>query len=627
MDSVLNPTLHTLQSLVLPNLGVQAPEDLYVRLNDQAWCRLDEPTLHFEAGGLAWTDTYYGALSVSTWRRHCALKDVLLQVEGEGRFVLSLGLHRHAQAPVWVAEQEVALQPGMPALVAVPGWDGLPDGLLFFRLRALEPGRLTAARYVTPQPPPNAVRLGLVVTHFNRVAQVLPAVERIRCLLRRSDLRGRLTLTVVDNSRNLPLASDAEVTVIPNQNLGGTGGFVRGMLSLIDGGTHTHALFMDDDASCETESIARALALLSYARTPRLAVTGALISESRPWQLLENGARFDGYVQPIGIGRDLRHVQALLDCDRGDPRPDYGAWWFFAFGLADMQRWPFPFFVRGDDIFFGLHNEFEIITTLGIACQGEDFHVKAGPMTAYLDARYHLVWAVLLQRGGARRVLKLVRELFIKALKGYQYASARAVTLALRHVAAGPRFFRDNMDLAQVRAEIAGWAPVEKMVPLVRLDEAYRLPRSGGRESKLRRLLRLLTLQGYLLPRALLSSKVLVHEKSFHGRARDVFGFRRVLYRHVASETGYMVELDRGRFFSEMRDMLAQLRPFLRRLPELRQAYAEAMEQMGCARFWRGVYGLNEGPAAATARPVAGGAVQDAIAQPARPTVPVTPST
>lgn len=244
------------------------------------------------------------------------------------------------------------------------GLGRLPDGLLFFRLRALEAGRLTAARYVTPQPPPNAVRLGLVVTHFHRVAQVLPAVERIRCLLRRPDLRGRLTLTVMDNSRNLPLASDAEVTVIPNQNLGGTGGFVRGMLSLIDGGTHTHALFMDDDASCETASTARALALLSYARTPRLAVTGALISESRPWQLLENGAR------------------------------------------------------------------------------------------------------------------------------------------------------------------------------LVRLDEAYRLPRSGGRESKLRRLLRVLTLQGYLLPRSLLSSKVLVHEKSFHGRARDVFGYRRVLYRHVASETG-----------------------------------------------------------------------------------------
>jgi hypothetical protein len=398
------------------------------------------------------------------------------------------------------------------------------------------------------------------------------------------------------------------------------------MLSLIDGGVHTHALFMDDDASCETESIARALALLSYARTPRLAVTGALMSEARPWQLLENGARFDGYVQPIGIGRDLREVEALLDCDRGDPRPDYGAWWFFAFALADVRRWPFPFFVRGDDIFFGLHNDFEIITTLGIACQGEDFHVKAGPMTAYLDARYHLVWAVLLERGGARRVLKLVRELFIKALKGYQYASARAVTLALRHVAAGPQFFRDHMDLAQVRAEIASWTPAEKMAPLARLDEAYRLPRAGKREPRLRRLLRVLTLQGYLLPRSLLSNKVLVHEKSFHGRAGDVFRYRRVLYRHAASDTGYMVELDRDRFLAELRDMLAELRPFLRRLPELRRAYAEAMVQMGSSAFWRGVYRLPEGGVAAAPAAVPEAGVAEAVTAPERPAAPVSPS-
>ncbi|WP_298231300.1 hypothetical protein [uncultured Azohydromonas sp.] len=185
-------------------------------------------------------------------------------------------------------------------------------------------------------------------------------------------------------------------------------------------------------------------------------------------------------------------------------------------------------------------------------------------------------------------------------------------------------FFRGHMDLAQVRTKIAGWAPVEKMVPLMRLDEAYRLPRSSGRESKLRRLL---TLQGYLLPHSLLSNKVLVHEKSFDGRARGVFGFRRVLYRHVASETGHMVELECGRFFTEMLDMLAQLHPFMRRLPELRRACAEAMEQMGCAKFRRGVYGLNEGDAATALCPAPDADAQGAAATPrAQPMVPVSPS-
>ncbi|WP_157271698.1 glycosyltransferase [Azohydromonas aeria] len=624
--------MNILQNLVLPNLEVQAPEDLYVRLNDKAWCRLDQPALCFEPGGVATTDTYYGALSVTTWRRHCALGAVVLQLEGEGRFVASLGLHRHGQAPVWLAEREVELAAGAAAAqLPVPGWDTLPDGLLFLRLRALTPGRLTAGRWATPQPAVSPVRLGLVVTHFNRVAQVMGAVERIRrSLLRAPALRGRITLTVVDNSRNLPLASDAEVSVIPNRNLGGSGGFARGMLALADGAEHTHVLLMDDDASCEPESIARTLALLSHARTPRLAVAGALVSELHPWQLLEHGAGFDGFCIPMGIGADLRSVSTLLDCDRPPRRPDFGGWWFFAFALADVRHWPFPFFVRGDDVFFGLMNRFEITTLTGVACYGEDFHLKHGPMTAYLDARYHLMHALLRERGAVRALLRVIKLRFVKPLAGYHYASAQALTLALRHVAAGPQFFRDHMDLAQVRTQIAALRPAEKLEPIDRAGLDLRTPRRSQHESPLRRAARTLTLQGMLLPPALLRSRkrVLVHDKDFFGRARDVWRFRRVLYRHGQSDTGYLVELDRARVAAEVRDLLRTLLPVLRRLPELRRDYAQALQQMGTAAFWREVYGLPQGSGGAPAGVPAAldGAAAPAGMAVARPAATASPS-
>ena len=587
--------MNTLQSLPLPNLDVPAPEDLYVRLNAQAWCQLDEPRVHFEAGGVALTDTYYGALSLTTWRRHCTLKEVSLQLEGEGRFVVSLGVHRHHQAMVWVGERTVTLRPGEPVEVPVPHWSALPDGLLFFRLRAVTPGRLDAARYVTPQPPVNAVRLGMVVTHFNRIQQVLAAIQRMRrTVLRRPDLRERLTLTVVDNSRNLPLESDGQVTIIPNRNLGGSGGFARGMLSLVDSGTHTHALLMDDDASCEPESIARTVALLSYAQTPRLAVVGALISELHPWHLLENGAGFDGFCKPLGIGRDLRQVQSLMQCDRGDQRPDFGGWWFFAFKLSEVKRWPFPFFVRGDDVFFGLGNQFDITTLSGVACYGEDFHLKHGPMTAYLDARYHLLHAILREKGAFKAVMRVLKLRFIKPLEGYHYASAQALTLALRHLRHGPQFFRDNMDLSQVRPMIAALKPDEKLGPIDRknLNLKLRMPRRTEKESVSRRVMRVLSLGGFLLPNALVRDRVLVHEKDFFGRAYTVWRYRRVLYRHGPTDTGYIVEMDRARFFAELRALLRELRLLRKQMPELRPSYAKALEEMGSLQFWRDVYGL-----------------------------------
>jgi hypothetical protein len=462
--------------------------------------------------------------------------------------------------------------------------------MLFVRLRALTPGTIRAAAFETAQVPRNDVRLGLVITHFNRQAQVMPAIRRIQAqLLDRPELSGRVTLTVVDNSRNLRLDPHPAVEHIPNRNLGGTGGFVRGLLSLIDHGTHTHALFMDDDASCETESIARSLALLGHARDQRLSIAGALLREIAPWEMLEKGARFDGKVVPLNSGLDVRHVPDLLHAERNLSRPDYGAWWFFAFPIAEVRQFPFPFFVRGDDVMFGLGNRFEITTLNGIACLGEDFSAKHGPLTAYLDARYHLVHAFVDRRGSASGVFWVGSRLFVKALTSYQYASARAVTLAMRHVLRGPAFFRDNLDMQAVRTEIASFQPSEKMGPI---DRAA-LDVKGARrrkESKPRRLLRVLTLQGFLLPNWLLLDRTTAQVKGFHGAASAVFRYRRVLYEHLQTGTGFVATYDRARFFAELKGFLQAWWPLFRNLPTLRRDYARGVAEMATLRFWREVY-------------------------------------
>ena len=585
--------MNTLQSLIFPNLEVPIEESMYLRLNERCWAKLADGGVVFEPGGVLSTDTFFNGVSVGAWKRNCDISSVFFKLQGRGAFVFTLGLHRADQSTVWIAEHPLMLSEGVATSVPVQAWPALTDGLLFFRLRALGAAVLEDGRLQTADAPLHPVRLGLVITHFNRQAQVLPAVQRIcRDLLDRSDLHDRVTLTVVDNSRNLEPPAHLRINYIPNRNLGGTGGFVRGLLSLMDRGDHTHALFMDDDASCEVDSIARALALLQYARRPRLAVAGALLREMAPWHLVEKGARFDGKVVPLKPGLDMRQLPDLLEAERPGPPPDYGAWWFFAFSLADVRQFPFPFFVRGDDVLFGLDNGFNITTLNGIACLGEDFGSKHGPLTAYLDARYHLVHA-LLSRHAASRVFWVGSRLFVKALSGYLYSSARAVTLALRHTLEGPAFFRDNLDLQAVRKEIASWSPSEKLEPLNRADiEALgglKAPRRQ-RESALRRLGRALTLQGALLPGWLLRDRTTVQPKQFHGRASAVFRYRRVLYQHAATGTAFIAEFDRRRFFSELSDFVAPWWTMFRRLPALQRAYRDGARELTSEAFWRNVY-------------------------------------
>jgi len=586
--------VHTLQSLVLPDIQVCSEEAMYLRLNDRAWAGLESPGLYFLQGGLASTDTFYNGVTLSAWRRLCDVRSASLVLEGAGHFVVSIGLHRAGQASLWLGERSLRLEAGRPHAFDVPSWERFDDGLLFMRLRALESGWIGAARYVTALEPPNPVRLGIVITHFNRPVQVAAAVDRLtRQVLDRADLRRRITLTVIDNSGNLPVQPRPGVEVIANRNLGGSGGFTRGLLELVDGASHTHALFMDDDASCETESIVRSSALLQYARDPHLAVSGSLLREVAPWQLLEKGVRFDHQVRAQCGGLDMRRVEHLLEAELPRAAPDYGAWWFFAFPLRDVRRYPFPFFVRGDDVLFGLANRFPIATLNGVGCFGEDFGVKHSPLTAYLDARYHLVLALLDRRGARRRVLWVARRLFLQALKTYHYSSARAVVLAMKHVMSGPQFFVDHIDLRAVREEIGAWLPSEKPLPLAQIQEPVPMrPARRAHESPLRTLLRLFTLQGFLLPDALLKDRTTVLEKDFLGRSSAVFRYRRVVYRHAQSGTGYRLEHDRRRFFGALRDFMPVLWSLLRNTEALHREYVEGVDRMTTPGFWRGIYGL-----------------------------------
>jgi hypothetical protein len=197
---------------------------------------------------------------------------------------------------------------------------------------------------------------------------------------------------------------------------------------------------------------------------------------------------------------------------------------------------------------------------------------------------------MLAPAGTASRVAWVASRLFVKSLTAYQYTSARAVTLAVRHVLAGPRFFRDNLDLQHVRREIGGWQPDEKLAPIDRDALVLRGGRRSPRESALRRLARVLTLQGFLLPGFLLRDRTTVQPKGFHGRASAVFRYRSVLYVHESSGTGFVAHHDRGRFFGELGRFLGDAVVLVRRLPALRRAYAAGADDLTSMAFWRGVY-------------------------------------
>lgn len=579
---------NVLQQFVFPGTDSPAPDSMYARTGSNAGavlCRRPAQVRFFEGAKFSF-DTYFNGLTVNLWKESCQVDSLSLFLEGSGRVLVRLGHHTLSAYHLTLDEQELSLTPEVPTEFPVAAWPELTDGMLYVSVFALEDGEITGGGWFTDTEPCRNVELAVVVTHFNRQDYVRPAMQRLRRGLD-DELSQHIDISVVDNSNNLDSSDLPGVTVIPNRNLGGSGGFARGLMEATDR-RFSHCLFMDDDASCEVESVRRTYMLLAYARDDGLAVAGALLRKQEPFRLFEKGAHFDGLCRPLKSGLDMTRVEDLLHAEMGDQRPDYGGWWFFAFKLSHMKHMPFPFFVRGDDIMFCMINDFDIVTANGIACWGDDFGLKTGPLPIYLDVRNHLVQKLSHMRSGRFSALLVVVKFFVKAELSYNYATARAVSMAVRDVSEGGRFWRKNLDMSAVRERIKALEPSEKLHP-VDLSE-YRYVTGSPHESWLRKLGRFMTWNGFLLPGFLIKNDTIIQPKGFKAGFREVFRHRRVLYYDEPQALGYTAEYDRRRFFSELMHFAKTLVVFAKKYSTLRADYEESVRKMTTREFWDQVY-------------------------------------
>jgi hypothetical protein len=573
----------------MPNLAFGAPEDMYVRLNnDNVHALFSEGFLLFDAGGRASFDTFFNSITVGSWKTHTAVQDLLLHLRGTGRFIVRIGIRRIGDANRWLAEHVVTLSQDSDVQIDLDCWANLESGMLYFALEALEAGSLRAGHFATCSAPQRDVKLGIVITHFNRKQWVLPAIARIRNELLSDPLyKGRIELVVVDNSQNITLDESEGITLLPNKNLGGSGGFTRGLLHLKDQQDFTHCLFMDDDASCEIESIRRSFHLLSYSQTDRFSIAGALLREFQPFLMWEKGAKFDGAVRPLKTNLDMRDQFDLLLSEENDQLPEYGAWWFFAFPIQDVRTYPFPFFVRGDDILFGLSNEFYIQTMNGIACWGDDFELKAGPLTYYLDARHQILEFIYLDKGIIYSIKKIF-GFFISSALSYNYSSARAISEAIVDVTHGPKFWLENLDMSVVRARINKYDSPEK---LVRIDKFTLSPSvESNHEHWFRRVIRIFTLNGFLLPSVMLRSGTVYQHKSFKASFRAIFRYKSIYYEYAPSGMAYIARHNKTLFFKELAVVSWRLGMFSLNYWHLRRIYKKALPEMMTESFWRDIY-------------------------------------
>lgn len=590
-DPIFHAKAHAIQPAIWPEAGISTETEPYLRLRGPAGMSLTRGGVSFAPGGSAISDGYFNLFNLGKWRSLCGDLPFELQLQGSGRFQLTVMVAAQERSAARIFDEEVVLDGELRLPLDLSEADH-PRTVLYFELTALSDGRLDDFAWATTAAPRQRPDLTLSVTTFRREAAVGDTIARFGAFRATSALRDHLRMIVVDNGRSLTLDPPEGVSIIPNENLGGAGGFSRGLLAAKEAGA-SHCLFMDDDASMHMGAVVRTWWFLAYTLDPRTAVAGAMINADLRWQIWENGAIFQLGCRPQFFGCDTRdpHQVFRMEYETTDPAPEgfYGGWWFFAFPIAQARHMPFPFFVRGDDVSFSLANDFRIVTLPGVVSFQESFTNKASPLTWYLDLRSHLAHHLSLpgKAVGWRQMQKMLVSFYLRTVLRFHYDSLSAVNLAIEDVLQGPQFFADNADMAQRRQVLKELTTTEAWQPVQRPPGVRR-----GKSPRWLRAILLLTVNGHLLPLSNTLGTHLVVEAQHRDNYQELYGARQITFLNAQRTATYTVKRDRRRFWRESVRLLRNSLKLRKAYPQMRAQWQGEYDNLTSTGFWNDKLGL-----------------------------------
>lgn len=588
-----------LQSIMWPEVGVCTCQELYVRLNEKA--DLVEPgKMLFAKHGVAWFDTYFNGVSIGKWRRYTNVQKIGLRLELEGKFKVTLYQKRKIQNQIneQVLKEEIIIQSTRGKIEMEFPEAG--KGMLFFRLEGLQAQSVFyGGEYFTniEETKRREVKIGIVICTFKREEFIKRNVQIIKEYLLEnptSPIQNKLKVFIVDNGKTLLEEKTENIHIFPNKNVGGSGGFTRGLMELLKenqrGEKITHVLLMDDDVIIAPESIIRTWQILSLIKEEyrEAFIGGAMLRIDQPNIQVEAGASWNsGKLVSLKSGLDLRHVDACL-YNEVEEFTEFHAWWYCCFPMKIVQKdnLPLPLFIRGDDVEYGLRNMKNLILMNGICIWHEPFENKYSSFLNYYIVRNQLIDNSLHCPQYGKKELK--KELFRRVTEEILFYRYRNVDLILRGVEdflKGPNWLA-HTDGEALHKEIMAMG--YRAEPVEQLNMMFHYPEYDKslqqKESKLARYLRKISFNGYL---GIIRRK----EKRIVSMANpqycNVWKADQVMYYDVAAEKGFLTQRSWKELLLSYRKLGKVIRKINRRYEKAKKSYCLKKGELTSLTFWK----------------------------------------
>ncbi|ALE92686.1 glycosyl transferase [Arthrobacter alpinus] len=404
--------------------------------------------------------TYFNAFAASYWRRWTTVRDIRLSVRTSGQGHVSVYKSNARGSLQHVATTKVSDKDALTNfdLSLNPFGDGgwywfdVAGGAGDFQFQGAE-WQTEAERRIEGS-------LTVEITTMNKQSYCINNLELLAadpdCLKNVRELivvdQGSLKVTDADGFVEVAEALAGKLRIINQDNLGGSGGFARGMYEAVQNGSD-YVLLLDDDVVLETESIERMITFADFCKKPT--IVGGHMFDLHDRNILHTfGETIDAYsIKPAepNPGQRMRHdfSQSNLRQTSWMHRRvdvDYNGWWMCLIPTEVIREigLSLPVFIKWDDQEYGVRAKaagFPTVSLPGSAVWHISWIDKDDSVDwqAYFHARNRYIYALL--HSPYRRAGGLFEHAFktdVKHLMSMQYFTVQARMRAMQDLLRGP---------------------------------------------------------------------------------------------------------------------------------------------------------------------------------------------
>ncbi len=449
-----------------PNMQVAA--DLYAQIKSGKAHR-ERDVLNLEKGATVHTNTYFGRFPASYFQRWTTVEEVRVTFSHHARGTCRALLRACDYGGNARTVRAIDFSGTGEATMSTPLREYLDGGALWVEFTAVECSLTITDLVWTASAPPRIRPAAVSICTFNRPAE---CAATIAAIANDPALAADIDAVYVVDQGTDHVSSQAlfqedaaklggKLVYIRQPNLGGAGGFSRGMYEISAIGEHANVILMDDDILCEPDTVLRLNAFANLTSAPT--IVGAQMLYLMNPACLHVGAEGvelskirAGWLAPNALHNAnmiTKHQNRRVDAG-------YNGWWTClipAEVIADIGL-PLPIFIKWDDVEYGLRAGragYPTVTLPNAGVWHVDFFWKnRDDWVDYFSVRNSLIVAALYSDLDAAEVCKRLAREVAQCVVSMQYGLAATVLDGIEGFLAGPQTLHDGgpESLGAVRA-------------------------------------------------------------------------------------------------------------------------------------------------------------------------------